>query len=249
VLAGFNRHAPDVPVVGGLGSAGQRPRSNMLLLNDWHSEEGGVAIALAGALRADVVVSQGCRPVGPGLTVTRSEGNVLVELDGQPAVERVEQVLRTLDAAERERLRHGLYMGRAARGDASGRGDWVIRNLLGADRDRGVIAVSDLVTEGETMRLHVRDAESAREDLAMLLSPQVVDSPAGAALMFACNGRGHAFHHDADGDISVLQSALGGAVPAGGMFCAGEIGPVAGRNFLHSHTVSIAILRPAAASR
>lgn len=246
VLAAFNRHAPGVPVVGGLGSAGQRPRSNALMLNDWLSEEGGVALALAGAVRADVVVSQGCRPIGPDLTVTRSEGNVLVELDGQPAVERVEQVLRALAEDERESLKHGLYLGRAARGEASGRGDWVIRNLLGADRDRGVIAVSDLVPEGETMRLHVRDAASAREDLAMLLSPQVVDSPARAALLFACNGRGRAFHRQPDGDIATLQAALGGGVPAGGMFCAGEIGPVAGRNFLHSHTASIAILRPTA---
>jgi small ligand-binding sensory domain FIST len=246
VLAAFNRHAPGVPVVGGLASAAAKPHGNALLLNDWRSDEGGVAVALSGALRVDIVVSQGCRPIGPPLTVTRAEGNVIVQMDHQPAVERAEQVLRTLPAVERERLRHGLYVGRPARGGASGRGDWVIRNLLGADRDRGAIAVGDLIVEGEVVRLHVRDADIARDDLAMLLSPQMVESPAGAALLFACNGRGRAFYGAPDGDIAPLQASLGGGVPAAGMFCAGEIGPVAGRNFLHGHTASIAIVRPGA---
>src|SRR5262249_43573013 len=128
VLAAFNRHAPGVRVVGGMASAGVRPGSNALWLNDWISPQGGVAIALSGALRADVVVSQGCRPVGPPLEVTRARGNMVIELDGQPALERAEQVLRTLAERERERLKHGLYVGRPARAGASGRGDYLIRN-------------------------------------------------------------------------------------------------------------------------
>ena len=242
VLSGFNRFAPGVRVVGGMASAGTSPSSNALLLNDWVAREGGVAVALSGALRVDVVVSQGCRPIGPDLEVTRAEVNLVMELDGQPALERAEQVLRDLPDSERERLRNGLYVGRPARGDASGRGDYLIRNLLGADRDRGMIAVGDRVTERERLRLHVRDAETAREDLELMLSPQAFDTPAGAALLFACNGRGRGLYQAPDGDIAPLQEALGG-VPAAGMFCAGEIGPVGERNFLHGHTASIAILR------
>jgi small ligand-binding sensory domain FIST len=90
----------------------------------------------------------------------------------------------------------------------------------------------------------VVDADAALEDLEMLLSPQLVDSRAAAALLFACNGRGRALHGVEDRDIATLQGALGGGVPVAGMFCAGEIGPVAGRNFLHGRTASIAIVRP-----
>src|SRR6266571_710507 len=249
VLAGFNRHAPGIRVVGGMASAGGRPGSNALFLNDWISERGGLAVALAGAVRADVIVSQGCSPVGPPLEVTRVQGNLIVELDGQPALERAEQVLRTLAGPERERLQHGLYVGRPVRrapseaGSAEGRGDYLIRNLLGADRDRGVIALGDLVEKHERVRLHVRDAETAREDLEMLLSPQAFDTRAGAALLFACNSRGRGLYGRPDGDIETLQGAIGGAVPAAGMFCAGELGPVGGRNFLHGHTASIALVR------
>ena len=246
VLAAIDRHARGLRVVGGMASAGVRPHANALLLNDWIGAEGGVAVALRGALRVDVVVSQGCRPIGPALEVTRAEGHLVVELDGQPALERVEQVLHALGERERERLRHGLYVGRPARGGASGQGDYLIRNLLGADRDRGVLAVGDHLPDHERIRLHVRDAETAREDLELLLSPQVVDSPPHAAFLFLCNGRGRGLYGRPHGDITVLQEALGGAVPAAGMSCAGEIGPVGGRNFLHGHTASIALVRPPA---
>lgn len=244
ILAAFHRHAPGTRLVGGLASAGMRPGGNVLLLNDWLSREGGLAIAFHGALRADLVVSQGCRPVGPPLEVTRAEENLLFELDGQPALERAEQVMLDLPEDEKERLRHGLYLGRPCRGDASGRGDYLIRNLLGADRDRGVVAVGDRLVERERIRLHVRDADTAREDLEMLLSPQAFDERARAALVFLCNGRGRGLYGEPDGDLRTLQGAFDAPVPAAGMFCAGEIGPVGGRAFLHGHTASIALIRP-----
>ena len=244
MLGLFNRWAPGVRVVGGLASAAARPGGNTLVLNDWTAHEGGFAIALHGALRADVVVSQGCEPIGPPLDVTHVEDNLILTLDGQPAVERVEQVLRGVPEAERGRLQQGLYVGRPARGEASGRGDYLIRNLLGADRDRGALAVADVIGAREKIRLHVRDARAALEDLEMLLSPQAFDTAAGGALLFACNGRGRALFGEPDRDIRTLQESLTRATPCAGMFCAGELGPVGERNFLHGHTASIAIIRP-----
>jgi small ligand-binding sensory domain FIST len=243
VLHAFNRHAPGLRVVGGMASAGPRAGSNVLFLNDWISAEGGVAVALDGALRADVVVSQGCRALGPPLEATRVQRNVVATLDGMPAVERIRQVLEALSEPEQRLVRGGLLIGRPARRGAAGRGDYLIRNLVGHDPGSGAIAVGDLVVEGERLRLHVRDAETAREDLELLLSPQAFDSAAHAALLFSCNGRGRNLFPRPHGDVSVLQAALGG-VPAAGFFCAGEIGPVGTRNFVHGHTASIAILRP-----
>ncbi len=245
VLLAFHRHARGLRIAGGMASASPRPRGNVVLLNDWVSNEGGVAVALHGAVRADVIVSQGCRPVGPMLTVTRAEGNLILELDGQPALERAEQTLRALPDSERAALQNGLYVGRPARPGAEGRGDWLIRNLLGADRNRGALAVADRIGERERVRLHVRDRETAREDLEMLLSPQTFDARADVALLFACNGRGRGLYGRPDGDIALIQGVLGG-VPAGGMFCAGEVGPVGERNFVHGHTASLVILRGAA---
>lgn len=244
VLRLCDRFAPGVRIVGGLASAGLKPRENSLFLNDWQAHEGGIALAFHGAVRADIVVSQGCEPVGPPLDVTHVEQNIILTLDGQPALERAEQVLRELPESRRRSLEQGLYVGRPARGDASGRGDYLIRNLLGADRERGALAVADRIGPREKIRLHVRDAHAAVEDLEMLLSPQSFDTRASGALLFACNGRGRQLFGAPDRDISLLQQALGGGVPVAGMFAAGEIGPVGERNFLHGHTASIAILRP-----
>src|SRR5262252_2812072 len=244
VLGLFNRWAAGVRVVGGLASAAAKPGGNTLILNDWMAHEGGLALALHGALRADVVVSQGCEPIGPPLDVTHAENNLIFTLDGQPAMERVEQVLRSVPENERDRLKQGLYLGRPARGAASGRGDYLIRNLLGADRDRGALAVADVVSLREKVRLHVRDGRAALEDLEMLLSPQAFDTAASGALLFACNGRGQGLFGEPDRDITTLQQALKVAAPCAGMFCAGELGPVGERNFLHGHTASIAIVRP-----
>jgi small ligand-binding sensory domain FIST len=232
-----------VRLAGGLASAAPRPGSNALILNDWLASSGGLAVAFSGALRADVIVSQGCRAIGPPLVVTRAEGNTIAELDGRPALERTEEVLRALSEGEHERLRFGIYLGLPTRSGAEGRGDYLIRALLGADPERGLLAVGDRVEMGQHVRLHVRDVATAREDLELLLSPQAFDSPARAALLFVCNGRGRGLYGAPDGDIGPLQTALGGGVPAAGFFCAGEIGPVGDRNFLHGHTASIVVFR------
>src|SRR5262245_6546362 len=218
VLAAFNRHAPGLRLIGGMTSAGPRPQANALLLNDWVSHEGGIGIALRGALQVDVVVSQGCRPIGPPLEVTRVEHNLIYELDGRPALERAEEILRELSEPEREQLRHGLYVGRPARGGATGRGDYLIRNLLGADREKGAIAVADRMAEHEQVRLHVRDAETALQDLELLLAPQEFDAKPSGALMFTCSSRGRAFFGKPHQDVGTLQSALGGEIPVAGLF-------------------------------
>ena len=99
------------------------------------------------------------------------------------------------------------------------------------------MTITDRVRVGQTVQFQVRDALSADEDLRGLLA----DRTAEGALLFTCNGRGTrlfgAPHHDAD----VVASSLAEA-PVAGMFCAGELGPVGGKNFLHGFTASVVLL-------
>ncbi|MDP7383670.1 MAG: FIST C-terminal domain-containing protein, partial [Acidimicrobiales bacterium] len=90
---------------------------------------------------------------------------------------------------------------------------------------------------GTTLQFHVRDAETATEDLESLL--RLVD--ADAALVFTCNGRGHHLFGEADHDARRVSDAVGGG-PVAGMFCAGEIGPVGGENYVHGFTASTLFL-------
>ncbi len=184
------------------------------------------------------MVSQGCRPIGKPFVVTRAQRNFVEELGGEPALGRLRELAERATDAERELLQRGLHVGLVVDEHKAefGRGDFLVRNVLGADRETGAIAVGDQVGVGQTVQFHVRDAEAADEDLRELL--RGVD--ARGALLFTCNGRGRHLFGTPDHDAGVVAQLLG-PIPAAGAFCAGEIGPVGGRNFLHGFTASLAL--------
>lgn len=257
VLAMFNAAYPGVPIVGGMASAANAMRqsdssfSDVLFLSQGHpsgqqSQGGAVGVALAGEIEIDVVVSQGCRPIGRPLTVTQAQRNILITLEDQPAMSRLQQLFEELPESDQDLLRNGVYVGRAidSTRDDLGRGDFLIRGVMGADPQRGIIAVGDFVEEGERVQFHLHDAATATEDLELLLLPQTLQDPPAGAFVFSCNGRGTRLYDHPNGDITTIQQFLGGA-PVAGFFCAGEIGPVGGKNFLHGHTASLVIFREA----
>jgi small ligand-binding sensory domain FIST len=189
-------------------------------------------------------VSQGCRAIGPTMTVTAAAGNVVRELAGVPALQRVEQVLAELPPADQALASTGLQLGIAMDEYADEPG-FLVRGILGAERDTGGIVVGDLVQVGSTVRLQVRDADAADADLRGLLAGyrrDTRDAPAGGALLFSCNGRGaHLFgtaHGGADHDPALVQRELA-ALAVAGFFAGGELGPVGGRNHLHGFTASV----------
>ncbi len=245
VLTTFNEYVRNVPVVGGVASGAQRPHGNALLLNDQILNGGAVGLAFSGALDVEVIVSQGCRPVGDPVTVTEARENVIHSIEGEPSLQRIQQIITSLPSEDQALLDKGLHLGRAIdRGDeALGRGDYLIRTLVGSSQETGAVAVNDIIHAGEHVQLHVRDAATAQEDLEMLLATQAFSDPPVGAFLFSCNGRGTRLYDHPNGDISTIQAILGG-VELAGFFCAGEIGPVAGENFLHGHTASLALIRP-----
>jgi small ligand-binding sensory domain FIST len=236
-LAATTAAQPSLALIGGMASAATSPGQNRLIIGGRATRHGAVGLALDASQAPSTVVSQGCRPIGHPFTVTRSERNVIYELAGRPAFERLVQTIEALSPSDRELASRGLSCGLVVddRKLDFERGDFLIRGLLGADRDAGAIAVGDQVPVGATVQFQVRDASSAGEDLEALLAGQ----QAQGALVFTCNGRGADMFGDAHHDASIIHGRLGGAVA--GMFCAGEVGPVAGRNALHGFTASIAL--------
>ena len=240
LLAGLREQADvHLPVIGGLASAGRAPGGNRLVLDGDVFSDGAVAVVVGG-VEVEAVVSQGCRRIGDPMAVTSGEGSIVRELAGRPALDRVQEVLGSLPAADLALARQGLHLGRVVDEHKAeyGPGDFLIRNVLGADRENGAVAVGDEVDLGATVQLQVRDATSADEELRRLLAGRASD----AALLFTCNGRGTHLFGVPDHDAGVLADALD-RVPVAGMSCAGEIGPVGGRSFLHGFTASIALFR------
>jgi small ligand-binding sensory domain FIST len=239
-----NSTLPGLSVVGGLAHGPLGAGSTRLWVDGHVHDRGAVGVLLGGAFAA-TVVSQGCRPVGPPMTVTAAVGNVISELAGVPALQKIEEILAILPPADQALASTGLQLGIALDeyAEEHDRGDFLIRGILGLDPDSSGLVVGDLVEVGSTVRLQVRDAEGADEDLRALLGDFAGRQPAIAgALLFSCNGRGgHLFGSSlggADHDVQAVRRGLR-AEPVAGFFAGGELGPVAGINHLHGFTASI----------
>lgn len=236
---------PGLALVGGL-AAGRSAGDTRLFVDGRSVERGAVGVVLAGT-GARAVVSQGCRPVGPAMTVTDAVGNVVRGLAGSPALERVQRVLADLPPEEQALASVGLQLGIAMDeyAEEHERGDFLVRGILGSEPGTGGLVVGDLVDIGRTVRLQVRDADAADEELRMLLARHRAAQdgrPSGGALVFTCNGRGAALfgpgYGGAGHDAVVVREQLG-ADGVAGFFAGGEIGPVGGRNHLHGFTASV----------
>lgn len=225
-------------VIGGLASAALVPGGNRLALDGDVYRDGAVGILLPSSLMRPLV-SQGCRPVGSPMIVTRASGERLEELAGQPALTRLQQVASELSPTDRALLAEGVHLGVVVdeHRSAFGRGDFLVRNVAGADRDTGALITGAMAPVGTTVQFHVRDASSADEDLRLALA---TGGDGQAALLFTCNGRGHRLFDTPDHDAGLVAGVMADETVAG-MFCAGEIGPVGDRSFLHGFTASVAV--------
>jgi small ligand-binding sensory domain FIST len=235
---------PGVPLIGGMASGGAGPGENRLLLDDRSFTDGGVGVILRKGPQVHSIVSQGCRPIGTTFVVTKVQQNVILELGGKTALSRLEHTYADLSEDDRHLIRRGLHVGIAMDEykPAFARGDFLISNVLGADRESGAIAIGNLLRTGQTVQFHVRDADTADEDLRQLLAAQREKHPGapGGALLFSCNGRGTRLFAKPDHDAGVVQE-LCGPLPLAGFFAQGELGPVGGRNYIHGFTASVAL--------
>ena len=244
-LKQLQAQAPGLPVLGGMASGGRDPGCNRLVLDDGVHDDGAVAMLIDGPVAVRAVVSQGCRPVGRPMLVTKVEGNLIRELGRRPALEVLREVFEGLSPEEQELASQGLHVGRVINEyrESFGRGDFLVRNVLGAD-ESGAIAITDAVRVGQTVQFHVRDAETADEDLRTLLASARREAPPAGALLFTCNGRGTRLFPAPDHDASALRDLLG-PIPVAGFFAMGEVGPVGGQNFVHGFTASVALFEEA----
>ena len=237
----INEFFPNAPLVGGIASAARRPEQNRLFINGEITREGIVGVSLTGPVRVHTVVSQGCRPIGKPFVITSGERNIIHELGGRPALEQLHQVIASLPPEDEQLARQSLFVGRVINEykEQFIRGDFLIHNIMGADRNRGAIGIAGQARVGTTVQFHVRDAASADEDLRMMLKPYV-DSDVRGALLFGCNGRGTHMWPEPGHDVGVLREILGD-LPVAGFFCGGEFGPIGDKNFVHGFTASIAL--------
>lgn len=239
-----NEAVAGLPIVGGLASGLTGRGSTRLFFGDRVADRGAVGVLLGGPVGARTVVSQGCRPIGPPMTVTAADGNVILALAGAPARQKLEEVVVALSPGDQALVTRGLQLGIAMDEyvEEHETGDFLARGIAGLDETRDGLVVGDLVPVGCTVRFQVRDATAADDDLRTSLqrfrAESSLDTVEGA-LLFSCNGRGAAMFPSADHDVAVVREGLEVSDGVAGFFAAGEIAPVAGRNHVHGQTAAV----------
>ena len=238
LLVNLAEDQPDIRAVGGLTTAASRPGSAQLWLNGDLYNNGAVGALVSEIPGIRSVVSQGCHPIGSPYTVTQAESNRLIELGGRPALMRLRDLVATASDEERRLMSKGLHVGIAmdeSRLEYKG-GDFLIRGIIDLERENGAVAVGGMVEVGDTIQFHVRDADTAADDLRSAFAKET----AQGALLFTCNGRGTHMFGLPNHDASLISDMLAD-LPLAGMSCAGEIGPVGGQSYLHGFTASVAL--------
>ena len=244
-LRTWNEAYAPLPVMGGLASGDYSEQLTQVYLNNDVFEEGGVAISIGGDVKLAGVTSQGCTPIGDTWTLTKVDDNIIHEIGNRPAYEVLAETFNGLTPEEQKSARGNLFIGLVVNEylDEFHRGDFLIRNLLGADPNSGSIAVGALPRLGQTVQFQRRSAAAATEDMNELLAR--TKSELGEATIYggclcSCNGRGQNMFGKPNHDAEMIQQRLG---PLGlaGFFCNGEIGPIGERNFLHGYTASLAL--------
>jgi small ligand-binding sensory domain FIST len=235
-----------VPVFGGMASGAAESGHNSLVLNGTVMHDGAVGVVIGGDVDVQTTVSQGCRAVGEPMVITKSHRHIVKELGGQNPLKMLRHIAAGMTPADRDLLEtNGLFVGRVINEYKSrfGRGDFLIRAMVGVDAEEGYIAIGDTrVRTGQTIQFHIRDAQSAQDDFKMMLSAQKVHGDAQGAILFSCTGRGEHLFDQPHADVSMVYDALG-STPLTGFFCAGEIGPIGDHSYIHSHTACLAVFR------
>jgi small ligand-binding sensory domain FIST len=238
-LARMNEDHPDLPIVGGMCSGGHEPGGSRLIIDDTVLDSGAAFVVLRGDFRVDATVSQGCRPIGEPAVVTKAERNAVLELDGRPALRVLHELFRSLPTGEQEIFRHGLQLSKRIDEPRSAAEAYLVRNVVGIEPELQGIVVGDYFETGTRVRFELRDERAAHADLdAELGRIAGLGTPPVAAVVYSCNGRGSRLFSVPDHDAAAVARRWPG-LPQVGCHAAGEIGPIAGRNFFHGFAAAL----------
>jgi len=240
LLAQLHEALGFVPVLGAVAAG-----TTMFELYNTDAACGALAgVALSG-LQPVIGVTQGCTPIGEPFVITGADANVIHRIANRPALEMLSAAIRSVPGAETRVQRAGVFAGLAMDPAKSPleRGDFLVRNLIGADQSSGAVAVAERVRVGQTVQFQIRDAEASRDDLASMLDD--VASRLGGrrpafGCYFDCAGRGRGLFGVPDHDVTLIRERLGD-FPLIGFFGNGEFAPIGRRNFFHNYTGALVV--------
>ena len=205
-------------LLGGLTSS----RGQNLQIADRVLDGGLSGVAFSDTVTIATRLTQGCSPIGAKHTVTNCQRNIIVTLDGRPALEVFLEDIGDAIGGDIERIGGHVFVGIAIPG--SDTGDYVVRNLVGIDPANKLLAIGEFVQKGASVMFCRRDADSAREDMSRMLDSirQGLYAPPRGAVYYSCLARGASLFGPNSEELKMIRKALGD-LPLVGFFCNGEI--------------------------
>lgn len=235
-----------VPIVGGGSSENGTYGKTFQLCGNEITTNGLCGLALSGSFDSSIDITQGCQPVTEPMAITKAEGNLIFEIDNRPAFEVFAQVIKGPLLNDLRRALAFVFAGLPAdpQKNSVAPGDYLVRNIVGLDPPKGILAVGEEVFEGERMVFTLRDPQRAREDLNQMLQRQS-KSLGGKApqfgLYFNCCARGTSLYGIPGIDTAYIRQTLGD-FPLIGFFGNFELGPLGGKNRLLAYTGVLALI-------
>jgi len=205
-------------IVGGLTSS----RTRVVQYADGLTEGGVSGVAFSDQVAVATRLTQGCSPVGPEHIVTDARHNIVISLDGRPALEVFREDIGRELASNLNLVAGRIFVGLPI--ECSDTGDYVVRNLVGLDTAHKLVAIGENVKAGRRVMFCRRDRGTASDDLDRMLTSirsGVYREPKGA-VYFSCLGRGASLFGENSEELRIIRDRLG-EVPLVGFFCNGEI--------------------------
>ena len=224
-----NRHVGDLVIklagkvesgflVGGLTSS----RRDNLQVADGVVEGGLSGVSFADSVTVATRLTQGCSPIGPKRVITTCQQNVIISLDGRPALEVFKEDIGEAGARDLNRLGGHIFAGLPIAG--SDTGDYLVRNLVGIDPANKLIAIGEMVQPGMSVMFCRRDSKTANQDMTRMLESirkGMYARPRGG-IYYSCLGRGASLFGPNSEELRMIRDTLGD-FPLVGFFCNGEI--------------------------
>ena len=205
-------------LVGGLTSSrGAHPQ-----LADGVTSGGISGVLFAPQVGVVTRLTQGCAPLGPRHEITACQGNVLMELDGRPALDVFYADVGEVLAGDPGRLGSTVFAGLPVKG--SDTGDYLVRNLVGIDEENRLLAIAESVQPGDALMFCRRDRRAAEQDMGRMLEEiaAALDGPPVGGVYYSCLARGPNLLGADSAELKLIEDALG-PFPLVGFFGNGEI--------------------------
>jgi small ligand-binding sensory domain FIST len=235
-----------VPVVGAGSSESGRAQATYQICGENCHSNAVAGLHLSGFFESAVDITQGCQPITPPMVITRAERNLIFELDHRPAVGAFLSVLKGPLADDLRRALMFVFVGLPPTPDRTNikPGEYLVRNIIGLDAAKGVLAVADEVREGQSLVFTLRDGQRARDDLGQMLQRQhrkLAGRRPAFGFYFNCCARGSSLYGIPGIDTAYIRQTLGD-FPLIGMFGGYELAPLGEKNHLFAYTGVLALV-------